>query len=198
MHFLVEPHVLDGVVADRVVLVARRHGDAAAFLVASPIVTKNGYFVELLARSPSSPNGTGELLIDAAMQRFAGEERRYVTLGLVALARAVDKDMHRNPLWLRALMQFARAHANRFYSFRGLEQFRLKMDPEGWEPIYAISNEKTFSVRTLYNLGGAFSGISPWLAIGIGIARAIRQELKGPDSLRLRSGLHQLTGGERE
>jgi phosphatidylglycerol lysyltransferase len=184
MHFLVEPHVLDGVVDDRVVLVARRHAEAVAFLVASPIVAKNGYLVELLARSPSAPNGTGELLIDAAMQRFAGEDRRYVTLGLVALAHAVDKEMRRNPWWLRAAMQFARAHANRFYSFRGLEQFRLKMRPERWEPIYAISNEEAFSLRTLYNLGGAFSGISPWRAIGIGIARAVREELKGLDSLR--------------
>jgi len=37
------------------------------------------------------------------------------------------------------------------------------MAPERWEPIYAISNEKSFSVRTLYNMGGAFSGI---LAMG--------------------------------
>jgi phosphatidylglycerol lysyltransferase len=80
-----------------------------AFLVASPVVAKNGYLVELLARSPSAPNGTAELLIDAAMQRFAQEDRQYVTLGLIALAHAVDKDMHRNPLWLRSLMQFARA-----------------------------------------------------------------------------------------
>ncbi len=85
--------------------------------------------------------------------------------------------MHRNPLWLRSLMKLARAHANRFYNFRGLEQFRIKMVPTRWEPLYAISNEKRFSVRTLYNVGGAFSGISPWLAIGIGLARAIRREL---------------------
>lgn len=57
MHFLVEPDVLDGVVQDRVVLIARRNGDAVAFLVASPVVAKDGYLVELLARSPSAPMG---------------------------------------------------------------------------------------------------------------------------------------------
>ncbi|HEY3939605.1 MAG TPA: DUF2156 domain-containing protein [Bryobacteraceae bacterium] len=178
LHFLVEPDVLDGVLSDRVVLVARRQDKAVAFLVASPVVARDGYLVELLARSPSAPNGTGELLIDAVMQRFLGEGREYVTLGLVALAHAVDQELQGNPWWLRSLMQFARAHANRFYNFRGLEQFRVKMIPNRWEPVYAISNEKSFSVRTLYDIGAAFSGISPWLAIGIGVAKAIRREVR--------------------
>ncbi len=84
LHFLVEPDVLGGIVHDRVVLSATRNGKAVAFLVAFPIVAKDGYLVELLARSPSAPNGASELLIDAAMQRFAREDREYVTLGLVA------------------------------------------------------------------------------------------------------------------
>lgn len=179
LHFLVEPEILDGIVNDRVVLVARRHGKPVAFLIASPVVAKNGYLVELLARLPAAPNGVSELLIDAAMQRFASENRQYVTLGLVALAHAVEHEMRLNPLWLRGLMRFARVHANRFYNFRGLERFRVKMMPNRWEPIYAISNERNFSVRTMYNVGAAFSGISPWLAIGIGITKAIRRELRG-------------------
>lgn len=176
LHFLVEPNVLDGELADRVVLLARRRGVPVAFLVASPIRARNGYLVELLARSAASPNGVSELLIDAAMQRFAGEGCDYVTLGLVALAHAADEEIRRNPAWLRILMYFARAHANRFYNFRGLERFRMKMEPERWETIYAISNEPRFSVRSLYAMGGAFSGIAPWAAIAIGILRAAGDE----------------------
>jgi phosphatidylglycerol lysyltransferase len=185
LHFLVEPNVLEGVVEDRVVVVARRNGEAVGFLVASPIVAKDGYLVELLARTPFAPNGTSELLIDAVMRRFAREGRHYVTLGLVALTHLADKHLRLNPLWVRTLMRFARAHANRFYNFRGLEQFRVKMAPNRWEPIYAISNEKRFSIRTLYNVGGAFSGIPPWLAIGIGIGKAVRRKLRasGGDSV---------------
>ena len=117
---------------------------------------------------PQRPNGASELLIDAAMRRFASEGCDYVTLGLVALAHAADEEIRRNPAWLRILMYFARAHANRFYNFRGLERFRVKMAPERWETIYAISNEPRFSVRSLYAMGGAFSGIAPWAAIAIG------------------------------
>ncbi len=178
LHFLVEPNVLDGVLADRMVLVARRQGKSVAFLVASPIRARKGYLVELLARSPYAPNGSSELLIDSAMRRFAAEGCRYATLGLVALAHAADREIRNNPGWLRALMYFARAHANRFYNFRGLEHFRLKMSPEHWETVYAVSNEPRFSVRTLYAVGGVFSKISPWMAIALGLRKAAGDELR--------------------
>lgn len=176
LHFLVEPHTLAGEVADRTVLVARRDGAAVAFLVASPAPARNGYLIEQVARDPRAPNGTSELLIDAAMRRFAAEGRTYVTLGLVALSTHAALDM--NPLWLRLIMRFARAHANRFYNFRGLERFRAKMAPDFWEPIYSISNETRFSMRTLYAMGEAFSGISPWLAISLALARAVAIEVR--------------------
>ena len=176
LHFLTEPNVLDGQLTDRMALVARRRGAPIAFLVASPARARNGYLVELVARSAGAPNGTSEMLIDGAMRQFAEQGCEYATLGLVALAHAADAELERNPLWLRPLMRFARAHANRFYNFRGLEKFRLKMSPQRWEPVYAISNEPRFSFRTFYAMGEAFSGIPPWAAIGIGAAKAIAAE----------------------
>jgi phosphatidylglycerol lysyltransferase len=176
LHFLVEPEVLRGEVEDRVVLSAEHQGRTIAYLVASPVAARNGYLIEEIARCRHAPNGTSELLIDAAMRRFAAEDREYVTLGLVALARNVFR---MSPFWLRGLMYFARAHANRFYNFRGLEYFRAKMHPQEWETIYLISRERRFSFRTLYAVGGAFSGISPIRAVGLGIAKAAREELLG-------------------
>lgn len=156
MHFLAEPDALDGDLTNRVILAATRYRRPVAFLVASPVAARNGYLVELLARSPDAPNGVSELLIDAAMRRFALEGREYVTLGLVAMAGAAKREIGRNPLWLRALMEFARVHGNHFYNFRGLEQFRVKMAPRRWDPVFAISSERRFSPATLFNLGSAF------------------------------------------
>lgn len=177
LHFLVEPDIFGGDMRDRVVFAARRNGQVVAFLVASPIAARNGYLVELLARCTSAPNGVSELLVDSAMRRFASERRSYLTLGLVALAHAADEEIRHNPLWLRGLMGFARAHANRFYNFRGLEHFRTKMSPQAWEPVYAISTERHFSPRTLYAIGSAFAGMAPWQAVAIGAGMAIRQEI---------------------
>src|SRR5207248_4847244 len=147
MHFLVEPDVLSGFLEDRLLFVARRENHVVAFLVPSPIATRNGYLIEELVRSHRAPNGTSELLIDAAMHRFAWAGCTYTTMGLVALASGTAAG---NPFWLRALMSIARAHANRFYNFRGLEHFRAKMNPAGWEKLYAISNESHFSPEALY------------------------------------------------
>jgi phosphatidylglycerol lysyltransferase len=176
LHFLVEPSTLEGIVTDRVLMVARHDGRAIAYLVASPVVTRNGYLIEQVARSPRAPNGVSELLIDAAMRRFADDGREYVTLGLVALSNHAEGAATINPWWLRLMMTFARAHANRFYNFRGLERFRTKMSPAYWETIYAISNERDFSPLTLYAMGEAFSGISAWRALGLGLMRALKRE----------------------
>lgn len=177
LHFLTEPQTLQGEMADRVLLVARQQGRAVAFLVASPVVARNGFLVEQVARSPHAPNGCSELLIDAAMRHFAAEGRQYVTLGLVALSNHADAALAGNPVWLGALMRFARSHANRFYNFQGLERFRSKMEPAAWEPVYAISNERHFSPFALYAIGEAFSGIAPWRAIAIALWQAGRREL---------------------
>ncbi len=178
LHFLTEPQLLQGEVADRLLLVARRDGQAVAFLVASPVVARNGYLVEQVARSPRAPNGTSELLIDAAMRHFAEAGCGYATLGLVALSSHANRGLQENPAWLAALMRFARSHANRFYNFQGLERFRAKMEPDSWEPVYAISNQRHFSPFALYAMGEAFSGIAPWRAIAMALWQAGRRELQ--------------------
>jgi len=153
--------------------VARREGVPVAFAVASPAPARGGYLVELLARSDEAPNGSSELLIVSLMEHFAAEGCRYATLGLVALAHAADRHIRSNPPWLQAMMRLARSHGNRLYNFRGLEQFRTRLSPERWEPVYAISNEPRFSLRTLYAMGSAFAGMPPWAAVGIGLVRGL-------------------------
>jgi lysylphosphatidylglycerol synthetase-like protein (DUF2156 family) len=81
LHFLVEPEVLDGFLEDRLVLTARRNGAVVAFALASPIPARHGYLLEVLARSRFAPNGTSELLIDAAMHHAAEQSCTYMTLG---------------------------------------------------------------------------------------------------------------------
>ena len=182
MHFLVEPDTLGGVLADRRLYVAtREQGDdrrIVAFLVASPVPLRNGYLIEQIARANGCPNGTAELLIDAAMRDLAACGATYVTQGLVALSTHARDAMNDNPLWFRALTGWARAHGNRFYNFRGLEAFRTKMDPDSWETIYAIANEARFSPLTLNAVARAFCRGSPVLALSRAMGKAIRQEAR--------------------
>jgi phosphatidylglycerol lysyltransferase len=96
-------------------------------------------------------------------------------MGLVPLR---DFDSKENPVWLRALSKCVRAHGRRFYDFEGLENFKSKFRPEGWEPVYVLSQEPRFSFRTLYAIAAAFTRTSPVVALLKGFGRAIVQELR--------------------
>lgn len=176
LHFMTEPDTLDGVLRDRLLFVAVREEQAVGYLLASPAPRRNGYLLEQIVRSRQAPNGTAELLIHAAMHRLAEMDCTYATLGLVALAEHARRHMARNPLWMRVMLAWARAHGCRFYNFQGLEAFRTKLHPQAWEPVFAISNEQNFSAMTLHAVAKAFCEGSPVVALGRALTKALRQE----------------------
>lgn len=184
LHFLVEPQTLGRLYDDRRVFVAhQRQGDAEqgdrviAFLVASPIPARDGWLIEQTVRSQDAPNGTSELLVDAAFRHFAGEGAAYVTLGLSPLSRRSGVEAPRQHLWLRALLAWVRAHGRRFYNFDGLDAYKAKYQPESWEPIYAITSERRIGLGTLYAIAGAFGRMSPMLLVVRALWRAAGQEI---------------------
>jgi phosphatidylglycerol lysyltransferase len=178
MHFLVEPDTLGGVLEDRRLYVAMRSGKPVGFLVASPVPLRNGFLIEQIVRGAGAPNGMAELLIDAAMRDLAACGATYVTQGLVALSTYAKIAMAENPLWIRALMAWARAHGRRFYNFAGLEAFREKMEPDAWETVYAIANEPRISPTTLHAIARAFCHGSPFGALTRALGKALRQEIR--------------------
>ncbi len=175
LHFLVEPETL-GHLTDRRVFVAERHDRALAFLVASPVPARNGWLIEQIIRGHGAPNGTAELLIDRAMRTLADEGARYVTLGLAPLSRHSSYDRLPNPLWLRATLRWVRAHGRRFYNFEGLDAFKSKFEPSGWEEITAISYGRSFPPASLYAIVEAFGGQSPLAFVARALTKAVIQE----------------------
>jgi len=176
MHFLVEPETLHRL-EDRRVFLATQGGCLVGFLIASPIPARGGWLVEQIIRRPDAPNGTNELLVHTAMVTFAAEHCPYVTLGLVPLSSRVPADGPANPLWLKILFAWVRAHGRRFYNFQGLENFKSKFQPDQWEPIYAIATEPRFSFRTLWSIAAAFShNNSPLVHCFRALGMAIREE----------------------
>ncbi len=173
MHFLVEPDTLNNL-NDRRVFVAEREGRVIGFLVASPVPLRHGWLVEQIIRGSAAPNGTVELLLDAAMRDMAADGAEYVTLGLSPLSRHGGTNSRQSP-WTQLLLLWTRAHGRRFYNFDGLDTFKAKFQPEAWEPIYLISNERLTSIRTMYAIAEAFSGRSPMLFVGAAIVRAAWQ-----------------------
>lgn len=177
LHFLVETRALDAPY-ERRVYVAERDGAAVAFLVASPIPARRGWLVEQAVRGSGAPNGTVELLIDAAVRDAAARGDRYFTLGLSPLSDRAGPPGDGGPAWLRLLLRWMRAHTHRFYDFQGLERFKAKFRPARWEPIFAISAGPRFTPGMLYAIADAFSDRSVPSTLARALAGAARQELR--------------------
>lgn len=177
MRFLVEPFTLS-LLDDRRIFVAERDGVPVGWVNLSPIPCRSGWLTEQFVRGKGAPNGTAELMIDAAVRAVAADGARYVTMGLVPLSRNTWEPEKYNPLWLRLVLTWVRAHGRRFYNFDGLDRFKAKFQPEAWEAIYAVSNESRFSFSTLYAIADAFSTGSAARSVTLGLLRAIRQEAR--------------------
>lgn len=176
MHFLVEPHTLSRL-GDRRVFVARRDDDVVGYLVASPVPARTGWLIEQIVRGAGAPNGTSELLIDAAMRAVAADGARYATLGLAPLSRHSGFDATRMPRWLRFTLRWVRAHGRRFYDFEGLDRFKAKFRPHAWEEIVALADAPRFPLRAMWAIAGAFSDGSPLTMIARASLKAVHQEI---------------------
>jgi phosphatidylglycerol lysyltransferase len=177
LHFLVEPNTL-GRLFDRRVFVAELNDGIVGFVVLSPVPQRNGWLFEQFVHQPGAPNGTVELMIDAAMRALAVGGYDYATLGLSPLSTRAKVPPFSNPLWLRIVLTWLRAHGKRFYNFDGLDAFKAKLQPDRWEPVFAISNEERISPKTLYAIAAAFSKNSPITLVLGGVWRAILTEIK--------------------
>ncbi len=177
LHFLVEPETLDRLY-DRRIFVAVSGSAVVGFLIASPIPKRQGWLIEQTIRGTGAPNGTSELLLDAAMRALAEAQAEYVTLGLSPLSRRSNITLDTQPMWIRALLGWLRAHGRRFYNFEGLDRYKAKFLPEHWEPIYAITSERRIGLGTLYAIAGAFGTMSPLLLVPRALLRAARQEAR--------------------
>lgn len=175
MHFLVEPDAL-AVPGDHQVFASYRGSSVVGYLVAVPIPRRNGWLIQQIIRSHTTPNGTAELLVDAAMRTFAECGATYVTLGLAPLSTHAPDHDHSVPPTVRLLFDGMRTYGQPFYNFAGLDAFKAKLQPETWEPIYAVSNEREISFHTLYAITEAFAGVPPLIFFSYGLVRAVGQK----------------------
>lgn len=149
MGFLVRVDVFEHV-RERRLFVARRgeHPDAevVGFAAVIPVYARNGWFIEDLIRSPGAPNGTSELLVDAAMTAAAEAGSPYLTLGLSPLAGPVG-----------ASLTLARKYGSSLYDFGGLRSFKAKLRPREWAPIHLSYPADGSALLAIYDSLNAFA-----------------------------------------
>jgi phosphatidylglycerol lysyltransferase len=125
---------------------AERDGVVLGFLSCVPIYGRGGWLFEDLLRAPEAPNGTTELLVDAAMRRLESEGATHATLGLAPLAGPVPHGL-----------RFARYAGRWLYDFDGLRAFRARLRPHAWRPIFLAWPRGTNLAIALYDSLRAFA-----------------------------------------
>lgn len=105
--------------------VAEREGRLLGFAGVVPVPARSGWFLEDLVRDPTAPNGTSELLVDAAMSWAAAHGCEWLTLGLAPLSGEVG-----------AGLKWARRLSAPLYDFDGLRVYKNKLRPHSWADIY--------------------------------------------------------------
>lgn len=128
------------------VWVAETNGKLVAFLSAVPIYARDGWLLEDLLRVKNAPNGTVELLIDAAMLDFAASGSKLVTMGMAPLSGEIPRGLR----WIREL-------AKPLYDFGGVYAFKNKLRPDGWEPLYVLTPQGQTRTRALIESIRAFA-----------------------------------------
>lgn len=139
-------------------------GRVEAFLTACPVPRRRGWLFDTVVRRPDAPNGTAELLIDAAARTLAAVSER-LTLGLAPLSGVIDPEPFRTttdgtepgtPTWLRRAERAAVVHGRELYDFAGLYAFKRKFKPDSWEPVYLLTAAPRFGVGNVLALATAF------------------------------------------
>ena len=126
-----------------------------AALIASPIGADGDWFIEDLLRDPNAPNGTMELLFDTAMTSFANEGSRRVTMGLAPLAGVPS-----------AILRTIRVATPWLYDWDGLRNFKAKLGPSSWQPVYLVFPRSDGPIRSMLDSLRCFAGGS---LVGFGI-----------------------------
>jgi len=111
--------------ADHRYYAAERDGRVMAFCSLVPVPARRGWLVEDLFRDRCVPNGTTELLLDAAIRDAAGDA--FVSLGLAPLSGPVS------PVLLAA-----RAIGAPLFDFRSLRAFKQRLHPDRWEQVWLV------------------------------------------------------------
>jgi lysylphosphatidylglycerol synthetase-like protein (DUF2156 family) len=108
----------------RRVFVAEVAGVPCAALFALRDSGGTEWSVDHLVRGPRVPNGTTELLVDAAFRAAHASGARRATLGLCALSGRVP--------WP---LRWARGAFRPLYDFEGLFAFRSRLHPHAWQRV---------------------------------------------------------------
>ncbi|HJP95612.1 MAG TPA: alpha/beta fold hydrolase [Pyrinomonadaceae bacterium] len=127
-------------------------GRLVGFLAASPIPTRQGWYLEDVLRLPDAPNGTADLMVVEVLNLLKRDGAKLATLGTAPLAMegALDLSISHSSKLSKLVSVVATVFAV-FYNFDGVRRFKAKFAPSWWESEYIlVSRNITAPPRIIY------------------------------------------------
>lgn len=139
-----------------------KEGALVGVLAASPIPSRDGWYLEDVIRAPGSPSGVCDVLVYNVLRKLQAEGFKTATLGTVLLADDGD-DLTSAGDWEATCrnLKIAKRVLSGFYNFDGLHHFKVKFVPTRWEAEYLILPEAGNAMRPLRITLAAMKAIMP-------------------------------------
>jgi phosphatidylglycerol lysyltransferase len=154
-----EPGLADP--GERKYFLALKDDQVEAFVVCTPIYTRNGIYFDLMRRKEKTVSGTSQLLISESFRLLKEQGYAMATLGTAPLANQHVDDPAQSRI-IELALKLAFDHLGHFYRFKPLYQFKRQFGPTCWEGRYLAFSPQRFNPVMLYALLKAYdpSGVT--------------------------------------
>ena len=148
--FLIGEPALDNP-KDRKYFLALLDNKIEAFVVCTPVYTRNGIYFDVMRRKEKTPNGMPQLLFTESFRILKEQGYTMATLGTAPLSyEHVDVSDQSRIIQLALKLAFNRL--GHFYRFKPLYKFKKQFGPTSWEGRYLAFSPSHFNPVILYAL----------------------------------------------
>lgn len=130
-------------------------GKLLTILACVPIPCENAWYLIDLLRSEHAINGSAELILFESMQILKSEGVSWVCLGAAPLEGIEREPVSDHPK-LYPFLKSIVTKMESFYNFQSLYEFKRKMRPTKWEPVYLCYYPNTLQFKDAIALLNVF------------------------------------------
>ena len=148
--FLIGKPALDNP-KERKYFLALLNNEVEAFVVCTPVYTRNGIYFDVMRRQEKTINGMPQLLFTESFRILKEEGYTMATLGTAPLSYEHVDDPDQNRI-IKLALKLTFNRLGHFYRFKPLYKFKRQFGPTSWEGRYLAFSPKLFNPVILYAL----------------------------------------------
>ena len=156
-----------------------------AFMVCTPVYSRNGIYFDIMRRKEKPLPGTAQLLITEALQFFKQHGYELATMGTIPLANEYVEDPDQARI-VELALDFTFDHLGHFHHLKPLYQFKEQFGASWWEGRYLAYYSSQFNPVILYAILKAYDpgGVSSQLKKQLNMAwRGIKWMRQAPQEI---------------